>query len=233
MNIEPIIFFDMLITIFILSVSLVSVIVYCSHNIKKGQFNLNAKDEASKKSIDIIDEARQKAVKIIDEANSRALDVVNKANLETDSASDTFNREILRVSSDQIKQFEKATSDFTKLYSQVLQDLKSKHIEVFQDVSKDIETSANEEIKNFKDSMDKLTASSQKEVGKKIETEYQALMKEIEDYKKESIGKIDNDIYKILEKISKLVFGKALNLSEHEELVEEALIKANKEGMFK
>lgn len=223
MNIEPIIFFDMAATIFILAVALVAVVF------SKPKMT----DENLKKNTDLLDEAQQKAVKIIDEANSRALDIINKANLATDIASETFGQEIARVSSLQIKEFEKTTSDFTKLYSQTLKDLKSKNIEVFQNVSKDIETSTDEEIKNFKESMEKLTTLSQKEVKKKIDTEYQTTVKEIENYKKEELKKIDSDIYELLEKISKLVLGKALNLSEHEDLIEKSLEQAKKEGVFR
>lgn len=233
MNIEPIIFFDMAATIFILSIALIAVVFYSAHIVKKIHSKLNDTSENLKKNTDLLDTTRQKAVKIIDEANSRALDIINKANLATDIASETFGQEIARVSSLQIKEFEKTTSDFTKLYLQTLQDLKSKNIEVFQNVSKDIETGAALEIKNFEESMEKLTVLSQKEVKKKIDKDYENLIKEIENYKKNELKKIDDEIYELLEKISKLVLGKALNLSEHEDLIQDSLERAKKEGVFK
>jgi hypothetical protein len=224
MNIEPIIFFDMIATILILALCLITVVIYLSRTTK----SLHAQKDA-----DISDQTRAKAVKIIDDANNKALDIVSKVTLSTDAASENFKENLSRTSSTQIKEFEKATSDFTVLYSQILQDLKTKNIEVFQNASKDIEINTMEEIKNFKESMQKLTSSSQKEVKKKIDTDYETSRKEIEDYKKEELRKIDSGIYELLEKITKEVLGKALSLSEHEDLIEKSLEKAKKEGVFK
>ena len=210
-------------TIFVLSIALVGVTFYMARALKK---------HSSTDSLDQEDSPRQKAVKIIDDANSKAIDIINKANLSTDISSENFNQEVKRIASQQIKEFEKATSDFLKLYTQVLQDLKSKNIEVFQDVSKDIETNTMTEIKNFIASMEELTSSSQKLVKKKIDSDYSTVKKEIESYKDEQMKKIDDDIYGILEKVSKLALGKAMSLSEHEDLIEKSLEKAKKEGVF-
>lgn len=223
----------MVATIFILSITLIAVVFYFSHAIKKLHSKPNITDEDFKNNADLLSETRQKAIKMIDDANNKALDIINKITLSTDIASENFNSEISRVSAVQIKEFEKTTSDFTALYSQILQDLKTKNIEIFQDVSKDIEVNTNDEIKNFKESMQKLTTLSQEEVKKKIDLDYKNSKKEIEDYKKEQLKKIDLEIYEFLEKISKIVLGKALSLSEHEDLIEKSLEKAKKEGVFK
>lgn len=233
MNITPIIFFDMAAAILILALALVATVFYLSKVTKTLHNNLSLKDEAFQKNADLLDAARIKAVKIIDDANNQALDIVSKVTLSADAASENFKQDLQRASSAQIKEFEKTTSDFAMTYSRILQDLKTKNIEVFQNVSKDIEVNTMEEIKNFKESMQKLTALSQQEVKKKIDTDYSAALKEIKDYKKEELDKIDAGIYELLEKISKLILGKALSLSEHEDLIEKSLEKAKREGIFK
>ncbi|MBI2613501.1 MAG: hypothetical protein HYW62_01920 [Candidatus Levybacteria bacterium] len=224
MNIEPIIFFEMAAIIVVFAIALLGVVFIFTRTIKK----LHSTQESSES----VDSARQKAVKIIDDANSKAMDIINKTNLSTNIASDNFNQEVKRIASLQIKEFEKATSDFLKLYTQILQDLKSKNIEVFQNVSKDIEVNTMTEIKNFIQSMGELTASSQKLVKKKIDADYLSVKKEIETYKEEELKKVDQQIYELLEKVSKLALGKALSLSEHEDLIEKSLEKAKKEGTF-
>lgn len=223
----------MIAAILILAIGLVVIVFYLSRVTKTLHANLNMKDEASQKNAELLDTVRIKAVKIIDDANSQAVDIISKVTLSTDVASENFKEDLSRTSSAQIKEFEKATSDFTRIYSQILQDLKTKNIEVFQNVSKDIEVNTMEEIRNFKESMQKLTSLSQKEVKKKIDIDYEVSKKEIENYKKEELQKIDSKIYELLEKMSKLVLGKALSLSEHEDLIEKSLEKAKKEGTFK
>lgn len=221
MNIEPILFFYMVATIFILAAALVFISARKPHS------------SSSNPNPDLSQDARKTASKIIDEANSRAIDIINKANLSTDIASSNFNQEVKRIASLQIKEFEKATSDFMKLYTQVLQDLKSKNIEVFQNVSKDIEVNTMAEIKNFKESMEGLTSQSEKLVQKKIDSDYLTAKQEIQNYKETELKKIDQGIYELLEKVSNLVLRKALSLSEHEDLIQKSLEKAKKEGAFK
>src|SRR3989304_7340159 len=233
MIIEPIIFFGLAATILILALCLITVVFYLSRIIKAQHGNLNVKDEAFQKNINLLDEAGIKAIKTIDDANNRALDIVNKVTLSTDVSSKNFEEDLSRISSAQIKEFEKATSDFTALHSQILQDLKTKNIEVFQNVSKDIEVDTMKEIRSFKESMQKLTVLSQKEARRKIDANYEASKKEIENYEKEELRKIDSGIYELLEKISKLVLGKTLSLADHEDLIEKSLEKAKKEGVFK
>lgn len=216
----------MVVSIVILALGLVVVAIYLS-KLTKTLHN----DSGTKNAT--LEEARIKAIKIIDDANNQAVDIISKATLSTDLSSQNFKEDLANASSDQIKKFEKATSDFTNMYTKTLQDLRTKNIEVFQNISKDIETNTMDEVKNFKESMKRLTTLSQKEVKRKIEVDYEAARKEIESYKKEELGKIDLKIYEFLGKVSKLVLGKAISLSEHEDLIEKSLEKAKKEGVFK
>jgi len=211
--------------IFVLCLALIGVVFYLTHALKKAHTQNTETED--------IKNARLRAAKMIDDANSQALDIINKANLSAGATSESFNQEIIRIASVQIKEFEKTTSEFTKLYSQVLSDLKTKNIEIFQNVSKDIETNTMGEIKNFRDSVEKLTVSSQKLVKKKIDTDFAQVQKEIENYKAQELKKIDDKIYGLLEKVSKQTLGKAISLSEHENLITKALGKAKKEGVFK
>ena len=233
MNITPIIFFDMAAAIIVLAIALIAVVYYLSKVTKTLETNFNMKDENFKKDASLLNDTREKAVKIIDDANNQALDIVSKVTLTTDAAYDNFKAEISHVSSSQIKEFQKTTSDFSKVYSQILQELKMKNVEIFQNVSKDIETNTMKEIGNFRESMQKLTVSAQKEVEEKINADSELSKKEIENYKKEQIEKFDTQIYGMLEKISKLVLGKTLSLSDHENLIQQSLEKAKKEGLFK
>jgi hypothetical protein len=200
--------------------------------ITKGHIGVNTGGRGISGNSKLSEEARLKAIRIIDEANNQAMDIISKATLTAATASDSFKDNLSHTSSAQIKEFEKATSDFTALYFQVLQDLKTKNIEVFQNLSKDIETNTVDEIKGFKESMQKLTTLSQNEIKKKIDADYEIIKTEIENHRKERMQRVDSEIYGLLEKISKLVLGKALSLSEHEDLIKESVEKAKKEGIF-
>lgn len=233
MNIAPIVFFDMAAAIVVLAVTLIFVVFYLSRITRILHANFDMKDKSPQGGASSLNDARTKAIKIIDDANSQALDIVSKVTISTDATSEDFKKNLAEASSAQINEFEKVTSDFTKTYLQLLQTLKSKNVEVFQNVSKEIEIAATSEVNNFKESMQKLTTLSQNEVEKKIKLDYETAKKEIESYKQEELEKINSGIYGLLERTSKLVLGKALSLSDHEDLIEKSLEKAKKEGVFK
>jgi len=53
------------------------------------------------------------------------------------------------------------------------------------------------------------------------------------DEKNEMLKKAEEEIYKILETVSKLTLGKSIPLADHEQLIIEALEKAKKDGIAK
>lgn len=188
--------------------------------------------EINKKKIAALDEARNKAIKIIDDANSKGLDIVQKASIFANATNSDFNSQLGNVTSMQVKAFEKTTADFIKLYGTVLSDLRSKNIEIFQNISKNIEISTLGEVKKFKNTIEQETISSQKMLKSKIEHEYFLAKKDIENYRQQELKMVDDNVYEILEKVSSLVLGKAIKVSEHEGLILEALETAKKEGIF-
>lgn len=236
MDINPIIFFDLLITIFVLTITTVVLIFYLLKSTKKLQLYRteyeNTKTAIAKNNLSILNEARNKAVKIIDDANNKALDVVQRSNLFINVTNENFNKELKNLAEKEFKNFEKATSDFINQYGSVLSDLKSRNIEIFQNISNNIEITTLEEIKKFKNIIEQETISSEKMIAKKVDHEYSLAKKDVEIYKQDRLKIIDEKIYAILEKISKLVIGRALDLSDHEQLIIQSLEEAKKQEIF-
>jgi flagellar biosynthesis/type III secretory pathway protein FliH len=56
--------------------------------------------------------------------------------------------------------------------------------------------------------------------------------KEVEEYKKNKISKVDEQIREIVISAAREVIGRAISLSEHEDLVNKALEKAKKDQIF-
>ncbi len=59
--------------------------------------------------------------------------------------------------------------------------------------------------------------------------EFEKINKELAEYKKSQITKIDNNIYKLLLNISKIAFGQSISITQHEELITQALEEAQKD----
>ena len=56
--------------------------------------------------------------------------------------------------------------------------------------------------------------------------------KELEQYKKDGLARIDEDLNRIVLEAARDVLGRSISLSEHEELVRSALEKAKKKRFF-
>ena len=56
--------------------------------------------------------------------------------------------------------------------------------------------------------------------------------KEISDYKRESLRKVEDALYRILNLVTKSVLGKALNLEDQQDLVIHALNEAKQQAFF-
>lgn len=237
MNIDSTIIFDLVFTIFTLGLALIVIVIFFSRLLKRSnryQKELESlKADIARKNSLLLDEARGKAVRMIDDANNKALDIIQKSNLFIGISNENFNNQLRTVTQTQLKSFEKSTSDFIKLYERVLNDLKTKNIEIFQNISKNIEVNTLDEIKKFKETIEKETISSEKMLKKKVSHEYMLAKKDIEAYREEKINSINNNIYEILERVSKIVIGKAIDLSSQEQLIIDSLEKAKKEGVFR
>ena len=99
-------------------------------------------------------------------------------------------------------------------------------------MTKDIESDVLADFNEFRASLEKETINSEKFVKEKIDEEYLILQKELEGYKKEQYRKIDQDIYKILYRVSEMVMSQGIPFDKHKQLVLEALDRAKKEQVF-
>ncbi|MBI2049299.1 hypothetical protein HYT32_00050 [Candidatus Roizmanbacteria bacterium] len=226
MTLNPIIFFDLVITIFILALTIVILVIYFLRSIKKLRLDRMESERNNE------DETTNRAVRIINEANNKSLDIIQKANLFANTSSDYFSKELKAITELELKGFEKTTSDFINMYQNILNELKAKNIEIFQNISKNIETSTLAEIKKFEAFVEQETIDSQKMVKRKIRHEYSLAKKHIDAYTESELKMVDEKIYEILETVSKLVLGKSLKLSDHETLIIDSLEKAKKERIF-
>lgn len=135
------------------------------------------------------------------------------------------NQEIQRVLSEFSQQIAKGVSNLSKFtldaQNKISEEAKNKILELNQTAEKEL---IKIQEANLKGST-QIYQSIRETLNKKVqETE-----KEIENYKKERLKEIDREIYRLLGEVAKKTIGKAINLSDHEKLVMEALEKAKKE----
>ncbi len=104
-----------------------------------------------------------------------------------------------------------------------------------------------ESVRKFADEMARLAQEKSKEIGDFIEKQEQdqvkesqffvanslvKIEKEVEEYRQNKIEKVDEQIRQIVLSAAREVIGRAISLSEHEDLVSKALERAKKDQLF-
>ena len=237
---ELFLLYTLITSVLILSWVLIILIQYLFNTLKKNR--LYQKDiERIRKDIvnhsqHILDSAREKAQEIINAANTKAHEIISQTNILEAKTTQSSNEIAAQLITAQRQELEKARDQLFEEYKGLLEELYKDNVNLFRSISKDIEEKAGSEIKDFKDILERETLESQKIVGEKIESRYQEVQKEIENYRSTELLKVRKNIYKIVENTIELAIGKSLDLQIHEDLVLDALreaIEVNQEARNK
>lgn len=180
------------------------------------------------KGIDLLENTRKKSAEIIEEATQKAQEIINQSQSLNNDSRKMLDVALETLIKNQTSHFEKTSQDFLEEYKKELNSLQNRTVEIANNVSKDIEMDTIKEVDDYEKIIQKETIDSQKIVEGKIEEDYAKIQKEVSQYKDQMLKKIDEEIYGILESVSKEAIGKSIPLAQHEQLIIDALEKAKK-----
>jgi hypothetical protein len=158
----------------------------------------------------IEDRARERAFKILEEAKDRSLNILKEARIFAEQNNEKLNKRLDRVSDKQLKSYE----------------------EVLQNISNTVETDALREIEDFRQALQLETLDTQKIVSEKIESQFDAVKKQIEQYREEKMKLVDERVVGIVEDVTRAVIGKNISMDEHAEIIIKALEDAKEKYVF-
>ena len=151
--------------------------------------------------------------------------------------SESFKKQLEESVEEEIKKnIGKLKDDFQRTSDEIIKNYQNQFKDGGEEIQKiisEISQQAAEENKKISEALsgeftqkfDEIYQSAKGTLKNKVtETE-----KEIENYKKERFKELDRKIYQALGEVAKRTIGKAIDLSDHEKLVMEALEKAKKE----
>jgi len=187
---------------------------------KKQEIHL--KENLAEKENKILRQAQDKAGNIIEDAIVTASKMEKGAKINQEEL-----EKILR------EKLEEVADRVMQSYQTQLEKAKEKDIEMFNRVSKGIEDDLNLHTENLKNILAKQTVESQEIVTQKLDSAYETMLVEVEEYRSERLAKVDEQIYQILQNVTEKVLGKTLSLDKHQDLIIQALEKAKKENIFK
>ena len=223
MLINPALYVLLIVSIILLSIVLISLLISYAASIKR--LNKLEKDQDK-----LYQETKIKQQEAIFAAQNTANQIIDESTDIGHYTKSTLDDAISSIKHHEEEILARESDVFVKAYEKEAEELKNDSIKRFQSVSDDILKYIDKHFQLLTESLTSQTTRSQEEAATKIKTQYQALEKELSEYKKRQIEKIDTNISQILLNISKMAFGSSLPIEKHEEIAIEALEEAKKQG---
>lgn len=237
MNIEPIIFFDLTGVLFILSISLLFLVVHYSRIFQKLHSQINEQKQIQTKldneRAEKIRLAQQQAEQIIEEAGQKAAEIIRKADIAVVDSQSIIKNEIENTASHQTTLFKQELTSLLHSYMQEMENIKKQNLEACKNIISSIEKNASETVTDYQVLLQKETIVSQKIAEEKINSAMARAEQDVEAYKKEKFEKIDQEVLGRVLDVSKKVLGKAFSEEDHQTLVLQALKDAKDAGLLK
>jgi F0F1-type ATP synthase membrane subunit b/b' len=200
------------------------------HEIEKT--NTDIQNQLSQQPAKLLEQAHEKAQEIISIANKQATEIIASSKVYENNSNQALKDKLAALEQQQESVFVKASEDMKVAYQNMMTQIQEKDINTLKNMTKEVETDVLADFKEFRDVMEKETINSEKIAKEKIDEEYLAMEKDLQEYKIQKYQKVDEDIYKILYRVSEMVLNQGISYDKHKELVIEALETAKKEQVF-
>lgn len=190
------------------------------------------KREAHEKAELLLENARKESLRIVEDANKKAGELLQ----QTQAVKNTFESEVtshLKDFSEKEKErIAAASREMTDAYRQMLELTKQQYGSAMANTAKEMASEAQKSVQTFGEFLKEQTVRYEGSLHQQIQAGFMSTQKEISDYKRESLRKVEDAIYRILNLVSKSILGKALSLEDQQDLVVRALDEAKKQGFF-
>lgn len=229
MFIEPIVFYTLTGSVFVLGASLVIFLASYLQTVKKVKSLEKEKENIHEEVIKILNKTHEKAFDIIAQAHKKAAEIIANTKTFSKDTENLVKDELDTLSQHGLEEFQHSSGDLQKLYQQELEEAKKDSVNILGNISKDVANIAKDEVSDFKEVLQKETVESQKIVEEKIEEAYKNAEKSVEEYKTKQIEHIQEKLLDVVKDATEEIIGKSLSLDDHNDLVIQALEKAKQE----
>lgn len=144
-----------------------------------------------------------------------------------------FKEQISKLSAEHFENYNETSKQFIQKFNSEIDSEGQKNLRALEDLSLQMRNKLSTEIETITDSLTQKTIAAESLLEQRIAAEYQKAEKEISYYKELKVKKLDTSIYELLQDVSMKIFGKTLNIQDHQDLVMKALEEAKKDGVFK
>lgn len=176
--------------------------------------------------------AHQKARHLLGKTAEQAETMLTQTHHIDQSVLEDLENTLAKVINQHIYTLDRHTDEAFGVYKKALADVKEMYLKELKESVEQFKAGSQTELADFKTMLTKETVASQAFIGKKITDEFETAQKDIADYKAKQLEKIDKQIDTMVQQVSLAVLKQAISAKQHEELIDEALEQAKKEGLF-
>lgn len=198
--------------------------------------------ESTPRAYITLEGARQKGLKILHQATKLAQTILGQAELEgikvvadskfrTKTLEQRFEQQLTETAARLELTFTQETLQAEKEFIQYLADLKVRTEQTQNILIQNLEQQTGELLKKLRQNLTAFSTQTQQQSLSLADQELKEAKKVIEDYKRQKLALIDEQIGQILEKTISRVLSKKLSLKDQMELVYEALEQAKKDQL--
>lgn len=156
------------------------------------------------------EEAQRRAEKVLQEARAKAKEIISQAQINGE--------------------------ELQKQLAQMIDDVDKDHIGEYKEklhkISQDIESNLQEHFSEFRKVLETETVTAQQVAASKVESQFQQIQKEIEDYRSKRLAEIEKRLLQAVETGVKKTMGEMISIEDKQELVIKGLEEAKKQNVF-
>lgn len=236
MVIDPIIFYILTATSFLLAGAFLFLVFLYSSLLKK---QLNAQKELEtikttmkQQALELVEDAQKKSAAIIQQANKKAMEIVEQANVNAHFSQEELTQRLSQIQQEQEQSLADHSSRFLADLHSSLESAEKNNVQAVANVSSQVQKQALSQIEDFRHAVENETVQTEEKIAQEMERQYGLIQEELKRYKLEKMKKIDDSMYTILMFVAKEVIGKALDIEDQQDFIKKTLEEAQKKGDF-
>ena len=190
------------------------------------------KQEAYQKALGVLEDAKEKSFKLLTSSHEKARKVLDDVSFISEQSKSELDKQLKMLTQKQLAVLEATSVNLMDIYKKAIEEEKVESLSIISQTSGAFKEEVMSEISKFEDVLHKETVETESELKEEVTKEYEGIKKELEEYKKNKLSYIDENIYDIISQVTKEILGKSLSVAEHEDIVIRLLEEAKRKSKF-
>ncbi len=183
-------------------------------------------------SVKTMEQVHQNSEQILRESLSKASDIIKDTKTVKEENEKKLEEVLQQTAKQHVDILEQQLGEISDTFGAEFENLEKLYEKQAKKTLSKMESTGKVGLEKLEKVLDKQTVSLQNYLKLKVDSEFEKAQREIDNYKRAELKKVDKSIQELVKKTVSEVIGKSIPMSEHEKLIIAALDEAKLEGMF-